>query len=152
MSTISTEAKPEPKPTFDHGTATNCYHCTRSCGSVDWCLGCCCMYCLQYKNADNKYLNRNECQDCCLSLCSLHAGCLCLGAWFVNNWQRKDLQKYGANIPEYGGLAPCICASCVACETARALEHLKEKQVPASSIDTTRLLTGPVVVQQPGGN
>ena len=135
-----------PAGQFNKGTPLSLFNCIDSWNGNDigdWCCGFCCIPCLLGQNASNEYLPmRDYWEDCCFTYCFGWIGCC-----FVNKWQRDDLKRY--NVVNQDTVGSCICAPCVACETARALKYLRQQNVavPVLGLGNNRLL--PAVVVQP---
>lgn len=127
----------EVAPSFKRGKILNFYNCTDSCNKQncgDWCCGFWCLSCFLGNNTESKYLTNRDCfTDCCLSAL-INSWLPCLGWCLVNKWQRHDLEGY--QIVAQDSCGACMCAPCVACETARALKHLEAEGVPTATLDS----------------
>ena len=138
---------PKAADSFKRGKILNFYKCNDS-NCSDWCCGFWCLPCFLGNNAESKYLPaRSYWQDCCVSYCLAY----CVGSCLVNQGQRKALEPY--NVVAQDNVGACICAPCVACETARALEHLDkvDAPVPQTAFSKADLTSKPLISSQPGG-
>lgn len=136
------ESGSKPAAPFEKGKILNFYKFYDS-NCSDWCCGFWCLPCFLGNNAESKYLPaRSYWQDCCLSYCLGY----CVGSCLVNQGQRKELEPH--NVVAQDNVGACICAPCVACETARALEYLDKINAP---VPQTGLTSAPLISTQPGG-
>lgn len=137
-----------PNGKFNKGTPFSLFNCIDSWNGNDlgdWCCGFWCLPCLLGQNTSSEYLpQRDFWTDCCVPYC---LSVCWVGACLTNNWQRKDLKRY--NVVNQDGVGSCICAPCVACETARALNYLRQQNVPVPVLGLVDNRLLPAVVVQP---